>query len=218
MALAVKILPKKPSEVLLNLIKEIGQLGTKLVNVFETIKQKGREEGFTDNEIKGLLRTHLKGSLTIGQINWYLYEKDKINLRKQLTGSGQINGNKVIEQETKVAKLRSSAEIQEVQSVEEKEQGNITAVETARINVEEQEYDNESIEELKVIIKTQQQYISKLKDKIQEKQEIQKSHGQLRIKTSVSQLYRDVQILRNSSATYTNIIVDKDGYVKLEQT
>lgn len=217
MALAVKILSKKPSEVLLNLIKDIGQLGTKLATVFETIKQKGYEEGFTDDEIKGLLRTHLKRSLTIGQINWYLYEKDRINLRKQLSGSGQIDGKKVIEQETKEAELRSGAEIQEVQLVEEKKQGNIIAVETARIKVEEQEYDK-SIVELKVIIETQQQYISKLEDKIQEKQEIKKSQGQLRIKISVSQLYRDVQMMRNSNATYTNIIVDKDGYVKLEQT
>jgi len=53
MALAAKILSKKPSEVLLNLIKEIGQLGTKLANIFETIKQKGHEEGFTYDEIKG---------------------------------------------------------------------------------------------------------------------------------------------------------------------
>lgn len=218
MDLAVKILSKKPSDELLDLIKEIGQIGARLADFFEIIKQKGHEEGFTDNEIKGLLRTHLKGSLTLGQINWYLYEKDKINLRKQLAGSGQIDGNKVIEQQAKVAELRSSAEIQEVQLVTEKEQGNIIAVETTRIKEEEQEYDNESIEELKAIIETQQQYISKLEDKVQEKENIQQSQGQLRIKISVSQLYRDVQMMRNSNATYTNIIVDKDGYVKLEQT
>ena len=99
MDLAAKILLKKPSEELLNLIKEIGNLGARLSELIETIKQKGREEGFTNDEIKDLLKTHLKGSLTLGQINWYLYEKDKINLRKQLAVSGQIDGNKVIEQQ-----------------------------------------------------------------------------------------------------------------------
>lgn len=71
MNLAAKILWKKPSEELLNLIKEIGNLGKRLAELFDIIKQKGREEGFTDDEIKGLLRTHLKGLLTLGQINWY---------------------------------------------------------------------------------------------------------------------------------------------------
>jgi hypothetical protein len=74
MVLAVKILSKKPSAELLNLIKEIGQLSRKLSDLFERIKEKGREEGFTDNELKDLLRAHLKGLLTRGQINWYVHE------------------------------------------------------------------------------------------------------------------------------------------------
>jgi hypothetical protein len=120
MDIAIKILSKKPSDELLNLIKEIGQLGARLAELFERIKQKGCEEGFTDDEIKGLLRTHLKGSLTLGQINWYLYEKDKINLRKQLVGSGQIDGNKVIEQQDNEKVLRLGAEAPEVQLIEKK--------------------------------------------------------------------------------------------------
>ena len=78
MNLAAKILWKKPSEELLNLIKEIGNLGKRLAELFDIIKQKGREEGFTDDEIKGLLRTHLKGLLTLGQINWYCTKKIKL--------------------------------------------------------------------------------------------------------------------------------------------
>ena len=124
MDLAVKILSKKPSEELLNLIKVIGHLGTRLAELFETIKQKGREEGFTDDEIRDILKTHLKGSLTIGQINWYLYEKDKINLRKQLVRSGQIDGNKVIEQQASEKVLRPGAKAPEVQLIEKKEQKN----------------------------------------------------------------------------------------------
>ena len=47
-----KIVLKKPSEELLNLIKEIGNLGTRITELFETIKQKGQEEGFTNDEIR----------------------------------------------------------------------------------------------------------------------------------------------------------------------
>lgn len=56
MNLADKIVLKKPSEELLNLIKEIGNLGTKITELFETIKQKGQEEGFTNDEIRDLLK------------------------------------------------------------------------------------------------------------------------------------------------------------------
>ena len=112
MDLADKILSKKPSEELLNLIKEIGNLGTRLAELFETIKQKGHEEGFTNEEIRDLLKTHLRGSLTRGQINWYLYEKDKMNLRKQLTISGQIDGNNLLEQAS-VERLKPRAERQD---------------------------------------------------------------------------------------------------------
>ena len=111
MDLAAKILSKKPSEELLNLIKEIGNLGTRITELFETIKQKGQEEGFTYEELRDLLKTHLKGSLTRGQINWYLYEKDKMNLRKQMTISGQIDRNNLIEQAS-VERLKPRAERQ----------------------------------------------------------------------------------------------------------
>ena len=52
-----------PSEELLNLIREDGRLGTQLSVLIQPVKQKGHEEGFTDSEIKDMLRTHLKGTL-----------------------------------------------------------------------------------------------------------------------------------------------------------
>ena len=55
-----------------------------------------------------------------------------------------------------------------------------------------------------------------LENKIQEKQEIQKWQAQLRIKISISQLYRDVLMMRNSNAIYTNILIDNKKYVRLE--
>ena len=200
MDLADKILLKKPSEELLNLIKEIGHLGARLAELFETIKQKGREEGFTDDEIKGLLKTHLKGSLTIGQINWYLYEKDKINLRKQLVGSGQIDGNNVIEQQANEKVLRPGAEAPEVQLKEKKEQKN----------------DNTSIKDLKATLKDQQEYIGKLEDAIQEKLEIQRAQSQVKVKVPLTLLYRDIFMLRNSGATDIYIMIDEGKYVGLE--
>ena len=200
MDIAAKILSKKPSEELLNLIKEIGQLGARLSELIETIKQKGREEGFTDDEIKGLLRTHLKGSLTLGQINWYLYEKDKINLRKQLVGSGQIDGNKVIEQQANEKVLRPGAEAPEVQLIEKKEQKN----------------DNTSIKDLKATLRDQQEYIGKLEDTLQEKLEIQRAQRQVKVKVPLSLLYRDILVLRNSGTTDIYIMIDEGKYVGLE--
>lgn len=201
MNLAAKILWKKPSEELLNLIKEIGNLGKRLAELFDIIKQKGREEGFTDDEIKGLLRTHLKGLLTLGQINWYLYEKDKINLRKQLVGSGQIDGNKVIEQQANEKVLRPGAEAPEVQLIEKKEQKN----------------DNTTIKDLKATLRDQQEYISKLEDAIQEKLEIQRAQTELNSKVPLALLYGDICMIRNTGATDIYIVIENGKYVGLER-
>ena len=198
MGIAVKILSKKPSEELLNLIKEIGNLGRRLVELFETVKQKGREEGFTNDEIRDLLKTHLRGSLTRGQINWYLYEKDKMNLQKQLTISGQIDGNNLLEQAS-VQRLKPRAERQEVQ-LKEKEQKN----------------DKTSIEDLKVTLRDQQEYISELEDAIQEKLEIQRAQSQVKVKVPLNLLYRDIVMLRNSGTTDIYIMIDEGKYVGLE--
>ena len=200
MDLAVKISSKKPSDELLNLIKEIGQLGARLSELIETIKRKGREEGFTDDEIKGLLRTHLKGSLTLGQINWYLYEKDKIKLRKQLVGSGQIDGNKVIEQQANEKVLRPGAEAPKIQLKEKKEQKN----------------DNTSIKDLKATLRDQQEYIGKLEDVIQEKLEIQRAQSEVKVKVPLNLLYRDILMLRNSGTTDIYIMIDEGKYVGLK--
>ena len=83
MTLNLRIPSKQPSEELLSLIKEVGKLGTKLADIFEQIKNKAHEEGFRDEEIKELLKNQLRGILTRNQIYWYLFEKDKYNLKKQ---------------------------------------------------------------------------------------------------------------------------------------
>ena len=132
MHIAVKILSKKPSEELLNLIKEIGNLGRRLAELFEKIKQKGHEEGFTNDEIRDMLKTHLRGSLTRGQINWYLYEKVKMNLRKQLTISGQIDGNNLLEEQVSVERFKPRAERQKVQLKEKKERNDNTIIENLK--------------------------------------------------------------------------------------
>jgi hypothetical protein len=199
MNLAGKIILKKPSEELLNLIKEIGNLGKRLAGLFETIKQKGEEEGFTNDEIRDLLKTHLRGSLTRGQINWYLYEKDKMNLRKQLTISGQIEGNNLLEQAS-VERLKPRAERQG-QLIEKKEQKNNNKT---------------SPQDLKATIKDQLEYISKLEDTIQEKLEIQRAHSQVKVKAPLNLLYRDILMLRNSGTTDIYIMIDEGKYVGLK--
>jgi hypothetical protein len=216
MTLQLRIPSRQPSEELLNLIKEVGKIGTKLSELFEAVKQKGHEEGFTDYEIRDMLRTHLKGSLSAGQIKWYLYEKDKYDLRKQLAGSSQVEDNKVIEQNTKDIELRSRTKVQDVAIIPNNITSNIVETTTVELDQEKEQLQTESVRDLKATIEHQAQYINTLEDKIQEKQEIQKLQGQLRIKISISQLYRDVLMMRNSGVTYTHIIIDNDKYIKLE--
>ena len=199
MDLAAKILLKKPSEELLDLIKEIGNLGTRITELFETIKQKGQEEGFTYEQLRDLLKTHLKGSLTRGQLNWYLYEKDKINLRNQLTVSGQIDGNNLLEQAS-VKRLKPRAERQEVQLEEKKEQKN----------------DNTRIKDLKATLRDQQEYIGKLENTMQEKLEIQRAQSQVKVKVPLNLLYRDILMLRNSGTIDIFIMIDEGNYVGLK--
>jgi hypothetical protein len=211
MTLQLRIPSRQPSEELLNLIKEVGNIGTKLSELFEAVKQKGHEEGFTDYEIRDMLRTHLKGSLSAGQIKWYLYEKDKYDLRKQLAGSSQVEDNKVIEQNTKDIELRSRTKVQDVAIIPNNITSNIVETTTVELDQEKEQLQTESVRDLKATIEHQAQYINTLEDKIQEKQEIQKLQGQLRIKISISQLYRDVLMMRNSGVTYTHIIIDNDN-------
>ena len=200
MNLADKITLKKPSEELISLIKEIGNLGKRLVELFDIIKQKGHEEGFTNDEIRDLLKTHLRGSLTRGQINWYLYEKDKMNLRKQLTISGQIDANNLIEQANDKGLRPNAQAIREVQ-LKGKEQKN---------------NNNTSLQYLKATIKDQLEYIGKLEDTMQEKLEIQRAQSQVKVKVPLNLLYRDILMLRNSGATAIYIMIDEGKYVGLK--
>lgn len=201
MNLADKIVLKKPSEELISLIKEIGNLGTRITELFETIKQKGQEEGFTYEELRDLLKTHLKWSLTRGQLNWYLYEKDKMNLRKKMTTSGQIDVNNLIEQANEEGLRPSAQAIREVQ-LKGKEQKN---------------NNNTSPQDLKATIKDQLEYISKLEDVIQEKLEIQRAQTELKSKVPLALLYRDICMIRNTGATDIYIVIKDGKYVGLER-
>jgi hypothetical protein len=201
-----------PSEELLNLIKEAGKLGKRLSEMFEAVKQKGHEEGFTNGEIRDMLRTHLKGSLTAGQIKWYLYDKDKYDSRKLRVSTSQVEDNKVIEQKAKEIILSGqSAKVQDAAIIP-----NSSTTDVIERNIVEINYgrENKKTEDLKATIEQQRQYINKLEDKLREKHEVQRA--QLRIRTSTSQLYRDVLSVGICNATYTNILIDNNKYVRLE--
>ncbi len=216
MTLQLRIPSRQPSEELLNLIKEVGKIGTKLSELFEAVKQKGHEEGFTDYEIRDMLRTHLKGSLSAGQIKWYLYEKDKYDLRRRLAVTSQVEEKRVIEEDAKNIELSSSTKVQDVAIISNSSSTDVMETTTVELDRKKEGQETESVRDLKATIEHQAQYINTLEDKIQEKQEIQKLQGQLRIKISISQLYRDVLMMRNSGVTYTHIIIDNDKYIKLE--
>ncbi|MGI0001794.1 MAG: hypothetical protein ACRD42_01805, partial [Nitrososphaeraceae archaeon] len=99
-------------------------------------------------------------------------------------------------------------------------------------DVQQQKPDMESLDgqdvnplvlDLRATIKDQAQYINKLVAKIQENQEIQRvqhqrTQHQLRIRVSLSQLYRDVLKMRISGGpAYVNILIDGNNkYQTLE--
>jgi hypothetical protein len=216
MTLQLRIPSRQPSEELLNLIKEVGNLGTKLSELFEAVKQKAHEEGFTDYEIKDMLRTHLRGSLSAGQIKWYLFEKDKYDLKKRLAVTSQIEDKKVIEQEAKDIELRSKTKVLDVATMPNSTPTDVVEITTVKLDPEKEQQEIESIQDLKATIEYQTQYINTLEDKIQEKQEIQRAQSQLRIRVSVSQLYREILMMRNCGATYVNILIEGNKYQTLE--
>lgn len=215
MTLQPRTWSRQPSEELLNLIKEVSNIGTKLSELFEAIKQKGHEEGFTDYEIKDMLRTHLKRSLTAGQIKWYLFDKDKYNLKKRLAAASLVEDKKVIEQDVKDIELRSRTNVQnDVMS----NSIPIDVAETTKVELDQEKklQETESVQDLRATIETQAQYIDLLEDKIQEKQDIQRAQSQLRIRASTGQLYKDILMVRNSGAVYVNILIDGNKYQTLE--
>lgn len=75
---------------------------------------------------------------------------------------------------------------------------------------------NPSLLDLKDTIEAQAQCINTLEDKIQEKQEIQRAQDQLRIRVSISKLYRDILMMRNSGAIYVDMMIDGNKYQTLE--
>lgn len=185
---------RKPSQELIQLIKDCGKLGTKLSTLFDRMKERAKQEGFSEEETLSLFKIYLRGALTPSQIRWYLVDKEKRNLRKQL---------ELKDKENKNIQIRSQVQIQDAEIVSE----------TKNIELESTP---ESIQDLRATVDTQQQYISTLEEKVQEKEEVARSQNQIRVKISVSQLYRDVLMMRNSNAIYTNILIDNNKYVKLE--
>jgi hypothetical protein len=68
---------------------------------------------------------------------------------------------------------------------------------------------NPLVLDLRATIEDQAQYINALKAKIQENKEIQRPEHQLRIRVSLSQLYRDIFKMRNSGGpAYVDILID----------
>jgi hypothetical protein len=210
--LKLRIPSKQPSEELLSLIKEVGKLGTKLADIFEQIKNKAHEEGFRDEEIKELLKNQLRGILTRNQIYWYLFEKDKYNLKKQLLCTKQIDSKKEIEQ----FELKPVPRIHNVQIKTEDE--NVVVGNAHQIEPQDKDHDNiiQSLGDLKATIESQQQYINTLEDALEEKAQIHRAQSHLRIRISISQLYYDILMVRNSNTTYTDILIDNSKYVRLE--
>jgi hypothetical protein len=205
---------RQPSQELINIIKELGKLGTKISNVVEKLKERARSEGFNEDETKTLMRIYLKGVLSKRQIQYWVSDRDKMNLKRQLElkqqqGQGQGQNNQV--------HLRTKANVQDAQLVSETKTIELEQKrEPEEGEEQEEQYQAESIQDLRATVSTQTTYINTLEDRLKEKEEINKSLKQQRIKISVSQMYRDVLMMRNTNAIYANILIDNNKYVKLE--
>jgi hypothetical protein len=170
----VKILPRTPSQELLKLIDEVGKLGRKLSDLFEKIKQRGNEEGFSDEELKQLLKDKLKGILTRDQIKYYMFDKERLSLRRRLDKKTHFEGKKVIEE--KLGELGPQL------TNNQQSKATIQDVLLQKPDMESLDGQNVNPIDLRAIMEDQAQYINMLKDKIQEKQEIQREQRQLRIR------------------------------------
>jgi hypothetical protein len=163
----VRILPRKPSQELLNLIVEVGKLGRKLSDLFEEIKQKGIEEGFSEEEINQLLKDKLKGKLTRDQIKYYLYDKKRLQSKRLLGEKTHFEDKKDIEKNSREVGLRltinqqSKAKIQDVQQ----QKPDMDSLDGQDVNP--------LVLDLRATIKDRAQCINALKAKIQENQEIE---------------------------------------------
>lgn len=200
----MSVITKEPSRELINLIKECGKVGTKFSDTIEKVKTRARGEGFTDKEILSLLRTHLKESLTPRQIKWIVIEKEQKTIKRQLELKNKEN--------SKTIQLTTNATIKDAELVEPQ------IAKPQEITFEDTP---ESPQDLKATIQTQQNYIETLEHTVQEKTEAQRSKNRIRTKVVVSQLYREVLMMRNANALYASIIIDfsdveNPKYVKLE--
>jgi hypothetical protein len=206
----VKILPRTPSQELLKLIDEVGKLGRKLSDLFEKIKQRGNEEGFSDEELKQLLKDKLKGILTRDQIKYYMFDKERLSLRRRLDKKTHFEDKKVIEE--KLGELGPQL------TNNQQSKATIQDVLLQKPDMESLDGQNVNPIDLRAIMEDQAQYINMLKDKIQEKQEIQREQRQLRIRVYLGQLYLDVVRIRKSGAPiYANILIDDNNkYQTLE--
>jgi hypothetical protein len=208
----VKILPREPSQELLKLIDEVGKLGKKLSDLLERIKQKGNEEGFSNEEIKQLLKDKLKGILTRNQIKYYLYYKERLSLRRRLGEKTHFEDKKVIE--------KKSGELGPQLTNNQQSKAKIQDVRQQKPDMESLDGQdvNPPVLDLRATIEDQAQYINTLESKIQEYQETQRAQHQLRIRVSLSQLYLDVYKMRISGApTHVDILIDGNNkYQTLE--
>jgi hypothetical protein len=214
MTSSIRILSRKPSQELLNLIDEAGKLGRKLSDLFEKIKQKGIEEGFSEEEINQLLKDKLKGKLTRNQIKYYLYDKKRLQSKRLLGEKTHFEDKKDIE--------KNSGELGLQLTINQQSKAKIQAVQQQKPDMESLDGQdvNPLVLDLRATIKDQAQCINALKAKVQENQEIQRAQHQLRIRVSLSQLYRDVFMMRNSGGpAYVNILIDGNNkYQTLEAT
>lgn len=75
---------KQPSKELLSLIRQSAKTLADFAEVWKKVQEKGYSEGFDEEELREIVRPHLKQKLTTGQIKYLfdpIYYKEKSELQ-----------------------------------------------------------------------------------------------------------------------------------------
>lgn len=222
---------KKPSEELKGLLIElrdvVGSAFETIEDKIEKINVKAHSEGFEDHEIDLLLKMYLSGLKTKRQLKWILYEKPRIKEQKKLTDKPAINGQNDYNNVPDIPAPDNIVIPAQVVDEVINEQEHSEALEALKPNYE--------VEELKLRLDTTQ---TNLDQALADKKQLEEKYKQLeaktrpspsnqipavqgntlRVKVVVSDVFREVLILKGSKIIYANVVIDiqQNKYVRLE--
>jgi DNA repair exonuclease SbcCD ATPase subunit len=218
-----KGLSEKLTGMLVDLRDTIGSAFETIEDKIEKINAQAHSEGFEDYEIELLLRMYLSGVKTKRQLKWILTDKPRIKEQKKLMENGDINvpieDNNVpdIPQPDYKIVIPDQVIEEELEQLTEEYKPDYT-LEDLRSQIENYK---SRIEELTTQCKTLEEKYKQLeaKTRVSPSNYIPAVQGNyLRTKVVVSQIFREVLVLKGSKMIYANVLIDisQNKYIRLE--